>query len=68
MKLVAAINAAAIGQSIVSNAGRTYKPADLAPIKRIGSSAVSYRSVGMTESERKGAWEMSGYPTLYSAS
>jgi hypothetical protein len=56
MNLIAAIIAAADGATIVSNVGRTYKPADLAPIVRIGNRAISYRSVRVTESERKGTW------------
>lgn len=62
MKLIAAINAASNGATIVSNAGRTYKPADLAPIVCIGNSAVSYKCVGMTENERKGTWTIRELP------
>lgn len=57
MNLIAAINAAADGAIIVSNAGRTYQLADMEPIVRIGKRAISFRSCGMTEGERKGTWQ-----------
>lgn len=56
MNLIAAINAAADGAVIVSNAGRTYKLADMEPIVRIGKRAISFRTCGMTRKEREGAW------------
>lgn len=64
MNLIAAINAAADGAIIVSNAGRTFKPADLAPIVRIGKSAVSYRCVGMSRKERDRIFKINLSPQL----
>jgi len=57
MTLTQAIHAAAAGHTIVSNAGKRYEPADLAPIWR-GINAASFRTCGMTEGERKGAWSI----------
>jgi hypothetical protein len=38
--------------------GRLFTPQMLAPVNRIGEFAVSYRSCGMTEAERKGKFEI----------
>lgn len=57
MTLLEAINAASNGSTIVSCAGRRYTPQMLAPIWTSNRCA-SYATSGMTEQERKGAWEV----------
>lgn len=58
MTLTQAIHAASSGQAIVSNVGRRYSHAELAPITLLGPCAATFRSCGMTEKERKGAWSV----------
>ncbi|GGF87993.1 hypothetical protein [Paenibacillus abyssi] len=58
MNLTQAIHDAARGQIIVSNVGRTYSAADLAPITLLGPWAVAFRTGEMTEVERKGTWSV----------
>lgn len=57
MTLLEAIRASIAGYSIVSNAGKRYKPAEL-DAKFIGAQAAVYNSCGITERERKGEWRI----------
>lgn len=57
MSLLEAAQASAQGNTVVSNAGRRYTPDQLA-VKWVGAHYASLKNAGMTEAERKGAWDI----------
>lgn len=57
MTLFEAMNYAAAGRTIVSNAGKQYTPAELTPIY-CGQHYAVFTTGTTTECERKGAWNV----------
>lgn len=59
MKLGRALNASFDGLTVISNTGKRYTPEHL-QVKKLGSHASICNQSGMTESERKGEWNVLG--------
>lgn len=57
MTLLEAAQTSAQGITVISNAGRRYTPDQLA-VKWVGAHYASLNNAGMTEAERKGAWDI----------
>lgn len=57
MTILEAAQASAQGITVVSNAGRRYTP-DQLTVKWVGTHYASLNNAGMTEAERKGAWDI----------
>lgn len=57
MTTLEAAKASSQGITVISNAGRLYTPDQLA-VTWVGAHYASLNSAGMTEAERKGAWDI----------
>lgn len=57
MTILEAAQASAQGITVVSNTGRRYTPDQLV-VTWVGAHYASMSNAGMTEAERKGAWDI----------